>query len=243
MKTIAISSIPLLIAMLISTIISMAAYGADFDKAMDGWTASDGFHIPGSMHTEGGWCHTPGDPGGETYKGITKRDDPHWPGWSIVTAYKREIGPEPKFGTKAYSRYAAKLNHLLYTDQTVREDVDSFYRNEFWNRIKGDQLIAQYLAFKVCDVAINCGTGTSIILLEKCINDLNGKDKDFPLHGVMTDAMVTWLNKNTVDKNKRHAFYKHLVELLDAHYDAIEKHNPSLRCFDKQWKDRARDRS
>ena len=54
---------------------------ADFDKALRKLLA-----------IEGGYVNDPGDPGGETYKGVARRYNASWPGWSRIDAAKRRKG-------------------------------------------------------------------------------------------------------------------------------------------------------
>ncbi len=230
----------LLIALLCST--CSPVYAADFDKAMDGWTASNGYHIAGTMRNEGGWCNVPGDPGGETYKGITKRDNPRWKGWAHVNICKAQLGPQPKFGTKAYYAYARNINRILKGNQNVEAYVDDFYRREYWQAIHGDEIKSQYLAFKICDFGINAGAGTSIKLLVKTINQQNGAERDMMLASHITPAMVQWLNIHTQDRDERHKFFRAYVNNIEARYQAIANHNLALKQFLGVWKKRAEDK-
>ena len=50
---------------------------ADFEKA-----------FINTMGYEGGYVYDPDDAGGETYKGISRRYHPSWPGWRIIDKVK-----------------------------------------------------------------------------------------------------------------------------------------------------------
>ena len=62
------------------------------------------------MEYEGGYVNHPNDPGGETYKGISRRAHPNWKGWQLIDQKK----PVP--------------------EQLVQE----FYYNNYWLRLRSE---------------------------------------------------------------------------------------------------------
>ncbi|RYY16321.1 MAG: N-acetylmuramidase, partial [Cytophagaceae bacterium] len=48
-------------------------------------------YLPTLLANEGGYCHDPRDPGGETYRGIARTYNPSWPGWSAIDAVKARL--------------------------------------------------------------------------------------------------------------------------------------------------------
>lgn len=80
---------------------------------------------------EGGYVlHTvPGDRGGMTYAGIARNMNPGWAGWSVIDA-----GGTPH----------ADL-------------VRGFYRAQYWDVIKGDQITSQAIAQTIFDFHVNAG--------------------------------------------------------------------------------------
>ena len=50
---------------------------ADFKKA-----------LTETLRHEGGYVNDPKDPGGETYKGISRKNHPDWEGWNIIDEKK-----------------------------------------------------------------------------------------------------------------------------------------------------------
>lgn len=107
---------------------------------------------------EGGYANDPEDHGGETWKGVARKIFPSWPGWLIVDAAKRQPG-FPK---------------SLYAIEGLQDCVDSFYRTNFWNVIKGDQINVQEVANDIYDSAVNMGTGTAIQLVQNTLFDISG---------------------------------------------------------------------
>ena len=90
------------------------------------------------MTNEGGYrlTNTPGDRGGQTYAGISRRAWPDWAGWQDIDA-----GETP-----------------------ATELVRAFYRANFWHAVRGDDIAAQGVAETVFDFAVNAGTKTAVKL-------------------------------------------------------------------------------
>ena len=82
---------------------------------------------------EGGYAHDPADAGGETFRGISRKMHPGWPGWPAVDLAKasaRVAGcGEPK-------RLAEYVNRWFLCDVQMDALVEEFYRAEFWERLE-----------------------------------------------------------------------------------------------------------
>jgi len=89
------------------------------------------------IHDEGGFVlHTvPGDRGGQTYAGIARNMHPRWAGWPVIDA-----GATP----------AAQLVH-------------DFYRANFWDDIKGDQITHQAVASDIFNFYVNTGRPAKVL--------------------------------------------------------------------------------
>ncbi len=92
---------------------------------------------------EGGYkLHTvEGDRGGMTYAGIARKMNPYWEGWTYIDS--NEIPPT----------------------QLVRD----FYRKEFWDKIRGDDLNNQKVARMLFDFGVNAGWNTAVKLAQLAI--------------------------------------------------------------------------
>lgn len=114
---------------------------------------------------EAGWCHVPGDSGGETYNGIARNYFPQWEGWPRVDAEKAH--PAFKQGAAAFSRHLAAIPAL----QTM---VAAWFRHEWWDRMR----LAEYpqmVADELFEQAVNLGRGGSGKLVQTICNALNWK--------------------------------------------------------------------
>ena len=90
---------------------------------------------------EGGYQLTdiPGDRGGQTYAGIARKPNPDWAGWQFID--RKDFGS------------ATPL---------VRE----FYKLNFWDRVRGDELTNQAIAETIFNFGVNTGTGVAIKLAQ-----------------------------------------------------------------------------
>jgi len=91
---------------------------------------------------EGGYVlHTvPGDTGGMTYAGIARNKNPNWPGWNLID--HEEKGP------------------------LLTEMVRKFYKAEFWDRIRGDELTNQPIAESIFNFGVNTGINVAVKLAQ-----------------------------------------------------------------------------
>lgn len=124
------------------------------------------------LKNEGGYVNDPNDNGGETYKGISRRANPQWSGWKIIDGYK-----------KKYKDFKKKLD----SDNELQKCVKSLYRSNYWNPIKGDDLVHQDMAEEIFDAAVNFGITKAIKLAQKTVG--------FEQSGVMTNILLERLNQ------------------------------------------------
>ena len=94
------------------------------------------------IHDEGGFQLTniPGDRGGQTYAGIARNANPNWAGWNLVD--RQEMG--------------GPLTSM------VRE----FYRVNYWDRVRGDEIADQQIAETIFNFGVNAGVGLAIKLAQ-----------------------------------------------------------------------------
>lgn len=112
---------------------------------------------------EGGYSFDPTDLGGETYKGISRRHWPAWIGWYTVDQWKK----------------SGKVGDL-WTLLPIRTAVSSFYRENFWGRIAGDELPDNDVAAEMFDSAVNCGVSRAVQFLQKALNRANRNQAAWP---------------------------------------------------------------
>jgi len=92
---------------------------------------------------EGGYVlHTvKDDTGGMTYAGIARNPNPQWPGWNLIDH--------------------GGLDSPLLTGM-----VRNFYKIEFWDRIRGDELTQQAVAENIFNFGVNTGIKVAVKLAQ-----------------------------------------------------------------------------
>ncbi len=98
-----------------------------------------------TLDWEGGYAADPDDPGGETWQGISRRYHPAWPGWALVDTGVRDV---------------ARLASL----------VRAFYRQQYWQPLRGDEWPRQRPAEATFDGAVHGGLQTAVRRLQRALN-------------------------------------------------------------------------
>lgn len=113
-----------------------------------------------ALKNEGGYTDDPRDPGRESYKGISRRFHPDWPGWKLIDSWK------------AYSDFRARLEG----DAQLQALVRAFYL-ALWTRYHCDQFPHQGIAEEFFDAIILPGPGPAVTFLQRALNVINGNRK------------------------------------------------------------------
>ncbi len=117
---------------------------------------------------EGGYVlhNVSGDRGGQTYAGIARNFHPDWEGWGIIDRGDMD-------------------------DPGLTQMVREFYKKNFWNKVKGEDISGQRIAEALFDFAVNAGIKTASKLAQvvieatpdgiigsKSVGKLNGMDEE-----------------------------------------------------------------
>jgi lysozyme family protein len=138
-----------------------------------------------------------GDTGGLTYAGIARNANPKWPGWKFIDA--GEIPPSTM----------------------VRE----FYKANYWDGVRGDELIDQEVAMTIFDFAVNAGVKVARKLAQVSVQ-------------VAPDGIfgpVTIQAISSIDSEK---FVLRFALAKVARYRDIVNRNPGQLKFLKGWLNR-----
>lgn len=124
------------------------------------------FHLAyrATLNHEGLYSCDPQDKGGETWKGISRRNFPLWSGWKIVDEVKRNANP-------------GQWNMALNADEELDDLVKRFYREQFWNLLSLDAISEQEIAVEIFDTAVNQGLKTGARFFQQSLNLLNNNGK------------------------------------------------------------------
>ena len=142
---------------------------------------------------EGLYANDPADTGGETWAGISRNNWPKWLGWTIIDDIKKKYGKTAAIINK-YGRANRDLNCLRL----------NFYKENFWDVNKLDQIKDQQLADSVYDFGVNSGTGRAAKFLQQAVSKFSRVTIDGQI-GPQTLSAV-----NAVPADKLHAEYNRL---------------------------------
>jgi lysozyme family protein len=144
---------------------------------------------------EGGYSFAPGDTGLETFAGVSRKFWPHWRGWAMIDVYKAN------HGTKG-------INSLLANPDMIN-DIDQFYKTNFWDVNKLDSIKDQQIANSVYDMGVNAGVATAAKMLQVAAKAM--------VDGVIGSGTIAAVNGgNALDiynsiNEQREAYYTHLA--------------------------------
>ncbi len=158
------------------------------------------------MANEGGYVNDPDDPGGETYKGVARKIHSKWDGWTKIDMMKRQSG------------FPGNLDK----DEDLQQDVLHFYRINFWDKIKGDDILNQDVADTIFDFGVNAGVSTSASLAQLVIK----AEPD----GVIGPKSIATLNAFNVEH-----FLAAFTVAKIARYVSIVKKRPTSRKYFYGW--------
>jgi lysozyme family protein len=176
---------------------------------------------------EGGYSNNALDPGGETYRGISRVYFPDWAGWPIIAT-------EPDLTVTPVQRHLDQL--------TLK-----FYREQFWNRFQGDKVadLSQSIANQLLECSVNLGVRQCVKHLQKAVNLLNRNQKLYPdmvEDGKLGSITLSYLTKYL--QSRPPAFdvaEKRLLNIMNAlqgcHYIGIMERYPQREEF-RGWFDR-----
>jgi lysozyme family protein len=174
-----------------------------------------------AMKIEGGYANDPDDSGGMTWRGISRKNHPDWKGWTTVDQIKLGL-PQARFEV------------LLGQSTILKGEVESFYKKQFWDVMKLDQVVSQAICDEMFDSGINLNHEVVIEFLQMALNATNRNGRDYPdidEDGKMGPKTVAVLNA--------HPRPAQVLKLLNCqqgvYYMNITRKRPSQEKFMTSW--------
>lgn len=165
--------------------------------------------LPFTLKREGGYANVTGDRGGETYRGITRKNWPYWDGWVIIEWLK----------PLAHNQIVASLE----------QSVANFYYQNFF-LAKGFQYLADTgTATALFDFAVNGGFSPMQFFTE--FNKKFGKY-------IPVNSVVNAESLKLVNAAPQKEVQKMVLAIREQHYEKLIKINPSQEKFRKGWANR-----
>lgn len=173
-----------------------------------------------TLKWEGGYCNVAGDRGGETIFGIARNMHPKLSLWNIMDTYKK--------GFESFSKANYKeLEKQCLGNTDFKKQMDSFYREEFWDKIKGDCIESQHVANALYDFAVNSGVSRAVKSLQETL-------------GVVVDGSLGNKTLEAINKQEGKALCNKLCDKRKAFFEAIAKKGQNAK-FLNGWLNRVKD--
>lgn len=151
------------------------------------------------IKNEGGYVlHTvSGDTGGQTYAGIARNFHSSWKGWEIIDRGDMD-------------------------NDALTEMVREFYKENFWDRVKGDDIKQQGIAETIFDFAVNAGVKTAAKLAQLVV-------------GTTPDGKIGKRSLEQLNASDEETFILKYALAKITRYTEIVKRNPTQRKFLLGW--------
>lgn len=125
---------------------------------------------------EGGYVNNKNDKGGETFMGICRKYYPNNYMWTLIDKIKLEVGNK----VKLINERAKKSNDII-------NQVRGIYRQNYWNKLRLDEVPSQKIAQNLFDDAVNRGVAAAIKTAQKLVK--------LPITGRMSNELINRLSK------------------------------------------------
>ena len=110
---------------------------------------------------EAGYVNDPDDAGGETFAGVSRKNNKNWKGWPIIDKHKVGI---------MLPQGLSRLNERLFADDKLMALVDELYKSNYWDPIQLDIITSQRIAEEIFDTAVNCGQVAAIKFIQRVLD-------------------------------------------------------------------------
>lgn len=155
--------------------------------------------------TEDGW----------TFMGIYQGAHPNLDLWKAIRQKMQQYNGDMKL-----------VGAMMYNNATVRETVEAFYKKEFWDKARLDDVYSQQIANEIFIAGVNMGMKKAITMAQRLV-------------GVSTDGVVGPKTLAAINKFDDTVFDEVYDQLENEHYDSIIANNPSKKIYAKGWRNRA----
>lgn len=163
---------------------------------------------------EGGYSNVTGDTGGETYRGISRNNFPHWEGWRLVDQHK------------------PLKDEQIIADNTLDSEVVTFYLRNFWDENRLGEINNQNIAGKLLDMSVNMGSYRAIIILQQTlVNDMR--------ISVNIDGKIGSETISAINRASAPVLLQKIRGRCVAFYEGLVEKKPSNKKFLSGWLRRA----
>lgn len=168
--------------------------------------------LPFMLLHEGGYSNRKADNGGETYRGVTRKNNPDWEGWAMLAPLK------PKNGD-------------IFNHAGLKEAVADLYYKKYFKANKFDEIESPIVALCLFDLAVNGGYSVAVVqaALISAIGSNIKKDGEF---GPKTLAAINSANPLVLCKA--------INDYRETRFHRIVERDASQEVFLEGWINRVR---
>lgn len=172
---------------------------------------------------EGGFANDPDDTGKLTLNGISSKHWPNWEGWPRLNTIMKRVGNN-----------AAKINAEVRKDPVLLEMISTFYKRNFWDVLKLDQIKYQSIADELFDTGVNMGTSVAAKFLQEALNLCN---KNGVTYGdIAVDGQIGPNTLRTLNEKANEIAVLNTINMLQGEkYLDIMRKNKTQEKFWQSW--------
>ena len=137
----------------------------------------------------------------------------------------KDPGGETKYGISKRSYPTRDIKNLSL------EEAKEIYYNDWYLKLKLDQIISDSVAQKILDTAINIGPKTCIQLLQRTLTSIGNP--------VVADGVMGPQTIRAINKSDPTVLLAHLRDKQAGYYCQLIARNPELQRFRAGWVKRA----
>lgn len=160
------------------------------------------------LEHEGGYSNQILDPGGKTNFGITQAE---------------------------LSRVWQKLNLPPDVKNLSEEDVEKYYKIEWWDKYHLEAINSYLIAAKIFDLIVNMGSHQGIKIAQQACNYCG---QDLVEDGVLGSKTIAAINELSYHKSDKELMQEIIYYQTEFYLDLVDK-NPDLDIFLQGWLNRA----
>ena len=151
---------------------------------------------------------------GLTFMGIYEAANPNWQGWGQVRAAINAYGD------------LEKASVALYNDDALIEKVKIFYKKEFWDKMRLDEVDSELKACELFIFGVNVDTAPAVRVLQRLL-------------GVVVDGIMGAQTLKALNNYNEQAFDVDFDRAEIAYYRNLVKAKPEYHIYERGWINRA----
>ena len=152
---------------------------------------------------------------GLTFMGIYEAAHPSWQGWGQVRAAINAYGD------------LEKASVALYNDDALIEKVKIFYKKEFWDKMRLDEVDSELKSCELFVFGVNVDTVPAVKVLQRLL-------------GVVVDGIMGQKTLKALNDYNEQSFDVDFDRAEIAYYRNLVKAKPEYHIYERGWINRAR---